>query len=47
MSVETELGRKPPLKMNLRLSWAESLRRGHSCEIYIRVRSETELGRES
>ena len=47
MSVETKLGREPPLKMNLRLSWAESLRCGHSCEIYKRVRSDTELGRES
>ena len=42
--VETELH-------GLRLSWAESVRCGHSCKIYIymraRVRSETELGRES
>ena len=34
---------------DLRLSRKESLRCGHSCEIYIyiRMKSETELGRES
>ena len=42
MYVETKLH-------GLRLSWAESLRCGHSYDIYIRirVRSETELGSES
>ena len=40
--VETELH-------DLRLSWTESLRCGHSYDIYMRarVRSETELGSES
>ena len=47
MSVETELSREPLVKINLRLSSVESLRCGHSYEIYRYVRSETELGRES
>ena len=47
MIVETELDREPPLNLKLRLSWVESLRCGHSCEIYKPVRSETKLGRES